>query len=141
MTMTPEENGETGEGTVLAPDALAPTAALFRGLSDPTRLAILHHLTFGEHRVRDLTDHLGLAQSTISAHLSCLRDCGLVTSRPRGRASLFSLTSAPELLDVLTAAKRLLHSTGDAPALCPNYGVDAPTRPAPPTSPDTERPT
>ena len=46
-----------------------PTAAvcLFRSLADPARLQIVRHLALGEHRVVDLTDHLGLAQSTVSA--------------------------------------------------------------------------
>ena len=70
--------------------ALSAAACLFRSLGDPARLAILRHLALGEHRVVDLTAHLGLAQSTVSAHLACLRDCGLVESRPQGRASLFS---------------------------------------------------
>ena len=81
----------------------------------------LQPLTNGEHRVRDLTDHLGLAQSTVSAHLAGLRDCGLVTSRPEGRASL-SLTTQFELLDVLAAAERLLEATGYAVELCPTHG-------------------
>ena len=59
---------------------------LFRSLADPARLAILRHLTLGEHRVVDLTAHLGLAQSTTSAHLACLRDCGLVSVRTVGRS-------------------------------------------------------
>lgn len=78
----------------------APAAALFHGLADPTRLMILAHLRTGEHKVKDLTEHLGLAQSTVSAHLSCLRDCGLVTSRPLGRSSMYSLANA-QLLEVL----------------------------------------
>lgn len=110
---------------------LAVAAALFHSLSDPSRLAILQHLTFGEHRVRDLTEHLGLAQSTVSAHLACLRECGLVSSRPQGRASVFALTSAPELLAVLAAAERLLATTGQRVALCPNYGVGTTGNPAP----------
>lgn len=102
---------------------LAPAAALFHSLSDPTRLAVLQHLTHGEHRVRDLTEHIGLAQSTLSAHLACLKECGLVDSRPQGRASMFFLTTAPELLDVLAAAERLLDATGHAVELCPTYGL------------------
>jgi hypothetical protein len=58
----------------------------------------------------------------VSAHLACLKDCRLVASRPQGRASLWSLTAAPELLDVLAAAERLLAVTGDAVTLCPIYG-------------------
>lgn len=105
--------------------ALGAAACLFRGLGDPTRLAILRHLTLGEHRVVDLTAHLGLAQSTVSKHLACLRDCGLVTSRPRGRASMFSLTEQSGVLRVLAAAEDLLSSTGDAAARCPVYGEAA----------------
>lgn len=106
---------------------LTPAASLFHGLSDPTRLTILQHLTLGEHRVRDLTEHLGLAQSTVSAHLACLRDCGLVTSRPVGRASMFSLATEPELLDVLRSTEALLAATGYAVTLCPNYGISSRT--------------
>ena len=102
--------------------SLAPAASLFHSLSDPARLAILQHLSLGEHRVVDLTAHLTLAQSTVSAHLACLRECGLVQSRPQGRASLFSLTTAPELLAVLAAAEQLLAATGDAVDLCPTHG-------------------
>ena len=82
-------------------------------------------LALGEHRVVDLTTHLGLAQSTVSAHLACLRDCGLVKSRPEGRASMFSL-SHPELLGLLSAAEKLLAATGDAVVLCPTYGEAGP---------------
>lgn len=101
---------------------LSPAASLFHSLSDPTRLAILRHLSVGEHRVVDLTAHLGLAQSTVSKHLACLRDCGLVTSRPEGRASLFSLTTHRELIDLLAAAERLLALTDDAVDHCSTYG-------------------
>ena len=100
---------------------LAPAAALFRSLGDPARLAIIGRLAQGEARVTDLTAGLGLAQSTVSKHLACLRDCGLVDSRPAGRASVFSL-SQPALLDLLTSAETVLAATGNAVALCPNYG-------------------
>lgn len=104
-----------------ASEAMQAAACMFRSLGDANRLAILRHLALGEHRVRDLTEHLGLAQSTVSAHLACLRDCGLVISRPSGRASMFSL-ARPELLDLLGSAERLLAATGDAVVLCPRFG-------------------
>ncbi|WP_018604269.1 metalloregulator ArsR/SmtB family transcription factor [Mycobacterium sp. 155] len=103
---------------------LAPAAALFRSLGDPTRLAIVHRLAAGPARVAELVQAVGLAQSTVSKHLACLRECGLVDSEPVGRASLFRLTQ-PALLDVLAAAQPLLDSTGYAVALCPTYGVDS----------------
>jgi len=113
----------------LPSEDLAPAAALFRGLADPTRLAILRRLTGGEARVVDLTGELGMAQSTVSAHLACLRECGLVTGRPEGRQVFYAL-ARPELLNLLRAAEGLLHATGQAVALCPNYGTPAVTNPA-----------
>jgi DNA-binding transcriptional ArsR family regulator len=102
---------------------LSPAVALFRSLGDATRLAIVHELARGERRIVDLTSRLGLAQSTVSAHVACLRDCGLVEGRPVGRQMLYRLTR-PELLSVLAAAEQLLAATGNAVALCPVYGED-----------------
>ena len=98
--------------------------ALFHSLSDGTRLAIVRRLAEGEARVVDLVEQLGLAQSTVSAHVACLRDCGLVAGRPQGRQVFYSL-ARPELMDLLVAAETLLAATGSAVALCPNYGTGA----------------
>jgi DNA-binding transcriptional ArsR family regulator len=103
---------------------LAPAGALFRSLGDPARLVIVRRLAVGPARVTDLTAALGLAQSTVSKHLACLRDCGLVTSEPAGRASVFRLAQ-PALADMLTAAEQVLAATGNAVALCPEWGLDA----------------
>lgn len=92
--------------------ALLSAAAMFHGFSDPSRLTILRHLALGEHRVVDLTEHLGLAQSTVSKHLACLKDCGLVASRPEGRASVYSLAHPGALEELWAAADHLLDLTG-----------------------------
>lgn len=104
---------------------MSAAACLFHGFSDPARLIIMQHLLLGEHRVVDLTEHLGLAQSTVSKHLSCLKDCGLVTSRPVGRASMFSVTHPEATAELLASAERLLELTGYAVTLCPNHGTRA----------------
>ena len=101
---------------------LSPAAVLFRSLGDPARLAIVRRLAVGgPARVTDLTAELGLAQSTVSKHLARLRDCGLVTARAVGRASVYSLAQ-PALLEVLAAAEEVLAATGNAVALCPTSG-------------------
>lgn len=97
---------------------------MFHGLADPTRLAVVRRLADGEARIVDLTTQLGLAQSTVSAHVACLRDCGLVQGRPEARQVFYSLTR-PELLDLLLAAEGLLAATGSKVSLCPNYGTAA----------------
>ena len=109
----PGETTETGPG-------LDAAAALFHSLSDGTRLSIIRRLAHGETRVADLVAELGLAQSTVSAHVACLRECGLVEGRPQGRQVFYSL-ARPELMDLLASAETLLAATGSAVALCPGH--------------------
>ncbi|GGS95759.1 hypothetical protein GCM10010156_62520 [Planobispora rosea] len=116
-----------GAGSCINTDIAAgvpPAAALFHSLADETRLRIVQRLARGEARVADLTAELGLAQSTVSKHLACLRDCHLVDFRAEGRQSFYSLTR-PELLDLLTSAELLLAATGHAVALRPALAAGA----------------
>lgn len=113
------------DGCLASSTGLDPAVALFHSLSDATRLAIVQRLACGEARVVDLVAELGMAQSTVSAHVACLRDCALVVGRPQGRQVFYSL-ARPELMDLLASAERLLAATGNAVALCPNYGTDTP---------------
>lgn len=96
-----------GSGSGATTDARGAFAVLFHALSEPTRLALLTHLRGGEHRVRDLVDHMELAQSTVSVHLACLRDAGLVQVRAEGRASWFSLRHPERLQDLLRCAEEI----------------------------------
>lgn len=112
-------------------------ASLFHGLADRTRLAIVRQLADDERRVVDLTNALGLAQGTVSGHLACLRDCGLIVGRPEGRQMFYSLAH-PELFDLLSAAERLLALTGEKVELCPNYGLAADTMDADTTETATD---
>ncbi|WP_454227763.1 ArsR/SmtB family transcription factor [Propioniciclava flava] len=102
-------------------------ATLFHALSEPTRLEILTHLESGEHRVRDLVEHLGLAQSTVSKHLACLRDCGLVGVRPEGRSSWFFLAAPALLADLLGATDAFVRGTGIGPSLRTHHDAPDPT--------------
>lgn len=120
MTMK-ATNGDAID-VVAEASALTAAACLFHGFSDRSRLAIVQHLLLGEHRVVDLTGHLGLAQSTVSKHLSCLLDCGIVSVRVQGRASVYSLAHPAATLELLTAAEQVLALTGDAVTLCATYG-------------------
>jgi len=135
--MTMMSTLDDASGRAAAQQAAEASAALFRALGDPSRLAILAHLYLGPHRVVDLVDHLGLAQSTVSKHLACLRDCGLVVGRPEGRQMFYSIAH-PELMDLLAAAEQLLGLTGEAVEICPRYGpVDTHPHPQTETIPTT----
>lgn len=101
----------------------ADLAALLGTLGDPTRLAILSHLRGGEHRVGELCDHLGLAQSTISQHLAILRGAGLISTHTHGRARVSALEHTGEL-DVLLAAATALAQTIEAGQDTPGPGQD-----------------
>ncbi|MGJ6980557.1 ArsR/SmtB family transcription factor [Aestuariimicrobium soli] len=123
MAMLVDETTEPENLPAIESAGLTTAACLFHAFGDAHRLTILRHLTLGEHRVVDLTRHLGLAQSTVSKHLACLRDCGLVTSRPQGRASMWSLNHPEAIVDLLAAGERLLSLTGDQVTLCASSKV------------------
>ena len=61
-------------------------ADIFRALSHPVRLQMLDLISQrnGEVCGCDIEQHFTLTQPTISHHLKVLRDCGLITSQPRG---------------------------------------------------------
>ena len=73
--------------------------SLFHALSDETRLEILERLKDGEQCVCDLTDALKTGQSRLSFHLKVLKDVGLITDRPEGRWTYYSLNA--EVLEEL----------------------------------------
>lgn len=98
-------------------------ACLMNGFSDATRLRILQLLSTGELRTVDIVRALSIPQSTASKHLACLRECGLVQSRPAGRASYYSLSHPVSTLALLRAAEDLLEDTGSAVAVCENFGL------------------
>jgi SAM-dependent methyltransferase len=54
-------------------------AALFRALSDTTRLRLLRALSHDRFNVSELTAILAVAQSSVSRHLTMLKDIGLVS--------------------------------------------------------------
>ncbi|MEO0477913.1 MAG: metalloregulator ArsR/SmtB family transcription factor [Planctomycetota bacterium] len=66
-------------------DALEHTRRIGRALADQGRLRILAALAGSELCVCHLVDLLDLDASTVSRHVSILRDAGLVETRKDGR--------------------------------------------------------
>jgi DNA-binding transcriptional ArsR family regulator len=65
-----------------------------KALSDESRLRVLMALRQGEMCLNDLTDLLTLTPSTVSRHMSILRDAGLVTGRREGKWHYYRLSKA-----------------------------------------------
>lgn len=89
-------------------------------MADPSRLAILEALRDGERTVSDLVAATGLSQPNTSAHLACLRDCGLVASRQDGRYVYYGFADAG-VDDVLRGAETLLARAAERVYACTRY--------------------
>jgi ArsR family transcriptional regulator, arsenate/arsenite/antimonite-responsive transcriptional repressor len=63
-----------------------------KALSDENRVRALMMLVDGELCVCQIIEMLGLAPSTVSKHMSILRQAGLVETRKEGRWIYYSLT-------------------------------------------------
>jgi len=102
------------------PESLELQAKLFRGFADPSRLSILEALRGGALAVNEIVQATGLTQSNVSNHLSCLRDCGLVTSEQQGRFSYYQL-SDQRVEDLLSLADQLLADVAKGVYECTRY--------------------
>lgn len=58
---------------------------LFGAMADPTRRAVIAHLTDGPATVKDLAEPHSMALSSFLKHISVLERAGLITSSKRGR--------------------------------------------------------
>jgi len=59
-------------------------ARIMKALAHPSRLMIVDELSRGERCVCELTDLVGADISTVSKHLSVLKEAGIVDSRKDG---------------------------------------------------------
>jgi DNA-binding transcriptional ArsR family regulator len=69
--------------------------AIFGALADPTRRAILSHLTLGEATVGELVAPFNVSQPAISRHLKVLERAGLITRTRKATARLSHLEAEP----------------------------------------------
>lgn len=72
-------------------DTLLEMEQLFKALADSNRLRILAVLQSGELCVCQLMGILGLSQSTVSKHLSILKEAGLLEEEQRGKRTFYAL--------------------------------------------------
>lgn len=75
---------------------------LGRAMADPTRSRILMALLDGTAYPADLAAALELSAQTVSNHLACLRECGIVIAEPAGRRVRYDIAD-PHLAAAMTA--------------------------------------
>ncbi len=67
-------------------------AGIIKSMGHPTRLFIVDELSRGERCVCELTELIGADVSTVSKHLTILRNAGIVQDDKRGSQVFYSLT-------------------------------------------------
>jgi len=93
--------------------------AITKALSDPSRVRVLRALRGGELCVCQITELFGFAPSTMSKHLSILRQAGLIISRKSERWVYYRLpgSSAPEIVrEALAWVQKSVAKTDEAAA-------------------------
>lgn len=82
-------------------------AAILKALAHPSRLLIVEKLAEKPHCVCELTEMVGSDTSTVSKHLSILRNAGIISDRKQGTSVYYSL-EAPCLLRLLTCVESVI---------------------------------
>lgn len=81
-------------------EALQARVRFFKGFTNGKRLQIIEVLSTGEKSVGQLVALTGISQAQVSNALGCLRWCGFVRRRRKGRQVRYSIASGyvPEIL-------------------------------------------
>jgi ArsR family transcriptional regulator len=91
-------------------------AKIFKALSHPTRLFMVDRLFAEEMCVTDLMEGLEADISTVSKHLSVLKNAGIVRDERRGSMVFYSL-AMPCVVDVFNCvAKEVEQKSGISPS-------------------------
>ncbi|MFH0939037.1 MAG: metalloregulator ArsR/SmtB family transcription factor [Planctomycetota bacterium] len=87
----------------------AARSRIIKALSHPTRLFIVDELSKGERCVRKLTAMVGDDISTISKHLSILKNAGIVTDEKRG-TQVFYMLRVPCALNFFSCVESVIRT-------------------------------
>jgi len=89
---------------------LEAQARVIKALAHPTRLFLVEELCKEERCVCDLAEMVGSDISTVSKHLSLLRQAGIVQDDKRGKQVFYSLRMSCAL-DFTSCASAILEET------------------------------
>ena len=92
---------------------LEARARIIKSLAHPTRLFIVEELSRGEKCVCELNDLIDADVSTVSKHLSVLKQAGIVNDEKRGLQVWYSL-SVPCILNFFGCVEDVLRVNAEA---------------------------
>ena len=84
-------------------------AQIIKSMAHPSRLFIVEELSRGERCVCELTEMIGADMSTVSKHLSILKNAGIVDDDKRGSMVYYRL-NVPCVLDFLKCVESVMKS-------------------------------
>ena len=84
-------------------------AKIIKAIAHPSRLFIIEELNKGEQCVNDLTAMIGSDASTVSKHLSVLKNAGLIMMEKRGNSIFYSLR-VPCIMEFIGCVENVLSS-------------------------------
>jgi DNA-binding transcriptional ArsR family regulator len=90
---------------------LEARAEVFKALSHPSRLAIVDTLAEGERCVAELNAAIDADMSTVSRHLSVLRNAGILSSEKRGNQVFYKL-ECPCITTFYGCVESVINRTG-----------------------------
>jgi len=93
--------------TEIEKQKLEARAQVIKALAHPSRLLMVETLADGELSVWDLTDKVGSSISTVSKHLSVLKNAGIVADEKRGNQVFYRLR-VPCILDFFGCVEAVL---------------------------------
>jgi len=82
-------------------------AKIIKAMAHPTRLFIIEELNQGERCVGELTEMIGVDTSTVSKHLSVLKNAGLVFDEKRANSIYYKLR-CPCVIDFMACVEEVL---------------------------------
>ncbi|MCX5752736.1 MAG: metalloregulator ArsR/SmtB family transcription factor [Candidatus Krumholzibacteria bacterium] len=87
-------------------------AKIIKAMAHPTRLMIVDELSRRERCVCDLTEMVGSDVSTVSKHLSVLRNAGVVRDEKRGSKVYYTLRT-PCILSFMSCIETVIKSRAE----------------------------
>lgn len=91
---------------------LEAQATVMKAMAHPTRLFIVEQLSLGERNVGDLTAMIHSDVSTVSKHLSVLKNAGIIRDEKRGTQVFYTL-GMPCVMNFFSCLQSVIRSKAD----------------------------